>query len=112
MHAIDKLAQKINNDTSPLLPDSMIEIIDVIEQELFRNKIDSPRLLACKIALAQGWAMGGRAHYIPTLKRVEKIIIKDNVVIEHCKGASFLDLSRKYKISTVEIRNILKTHRI
>lgn len=92
-------------------PQSLADLVDVMEAELARQGIVSePRAAARKLAVAMSHYMGGRAYYLPTGARMTNAI-RDDVIYNEFNGRNIEQLRRRYGLSQPQLYNIIARQR-
>lgn len=101
--AIRQLIGHIDNIPAPELesrwPRSVVDLIDVLENELKRQNVSNPRELARKQAVALSCFLGGRQFYIPCGDTI-LTALRDDLLYCQFNGRNMEELRRQYRLSS------------
>ncbi len=61
-------------------------------------------------AVKLGRELGGESFYLPKLD-ICLARVKERRIVEEFKGGNYVELARKYRVTSVWVRNIVKKHR-
>lgn len=99
--AIRQLIGHIDNIPAPELesrwPRSVVDLIDVLENELKRQNVSNPRELARKQAVALSCFLGGRQFYIPCGDTI-LTALRDDLLYCQFNGRNMEELRRQYRL--------------
>lgn len=112
--AIRQLIGHIDNIPAPELesrwPRSVVDLIDVLENELKRQNVSNPRELARKQAVALSCFLGGRQFYIPCGDTI-LTALRDDLLYCQFNGRNMEELRRQYRLSQPQIYQIIARQR-
>lgn len=104
----------IDNIPAPELesrwPRSVVDLIDVLENELKRQNVSNPRELARKQAVALSCFLGGRQFYIPCGDTI-LTALRDDLLYCQFNGRNMEELRRQYRLSQPQIYQIIARQR-
>ncbi|EGA4860860.1 positive regulator of late transcription [Escherichia coli] len=111
---IRQLIGHIDNIPAPELesrwPRSVVDLIDVLENELKRQNVSNPRELARKQAVALSCFLGGRQFYIPCGDTI-LTALRDDLLYCQFNGRNMEELRRQYRLSQPQIYQIIARQR-
>ncbi|ASU16900.1 MULTISPECIES: Mor transcription activator family protein [Pasteurellaceae] len=93
-------------------PQLLVEVIDVMQAELIRQKFaeDNAKLTACKLAGVIAHYFGGKSFYLPAGDKIKEAL-RDAQVYQEFDGKNIPELIRKYRLSQTTIYAILRQQR-
>ncbi|ECI5214679.1 positive regulator of late transcription [Salmonella enterica subsp. diarizonae] len=91
-------------------PRSLVDLIDVLENDLKRQSISDARGIARRQAVALSCYLGGRQYYIPCGDTI-LTALRDDLIYCQFNGRNMEELRREHRLSQPQIYQIIARQR-
>lgn len=103
------LVRYISSERVEGVPDSFYEAIDSFQPELQKAGTRDARKVAVKLLLAMSRQYGGRAFYIPNLKRLAHLARQHEILNDfYRRKLTAPEIAKKYRMTPTAVYTILR----